>query len=214
MTKLLADPITPVFLAGSGLTAEEEPDVGLVESVLDLATEVVLHSVGVQLAAGARAIFIAEPAANKVYISPNQLAEGSDIFTRMPIRANRRIKELLDRHGVELIFHCCGELVDSMVDDFCSLRPAMLSLGCSRAMWDDAARVPKDIVLYGNLPSKRFYSDELISVDGVVAMARDLRDRMKDTGHPFILGSECDILSVPGCERQLMSKAMAIAQFE
>lgn len=210
MTKLLAEPITPVYLAGSGLTAEEEPEIALVETVLDLATDVVLHSVTAQIDAGAKAIFIAEPAANQVFISPRQMAEGSDIFERLPMRANRRVKELLDRRGVELIFHCCGELVDDMLRAFCTLRPVVLSLGSSRRLWEDAARVPKDIVLYGNLPSKQFYSDDLISAQTVAAHGREMVARMRAAGHPFILGSECDILHVTGCERQLMDKAMAI----
>ncbi len=210
MTKLLAEPITPVFFAGTGMTAQDDPDVKLVETVLELATEVVLNSVGAQIDAGAKVILIAEPAANKVFVSPKQMAEGSDIFERLPLRANRRVKALLDRHGVDLVFHCCGELVDEMVRGFCSLRPVILSLGSSRALWHDAAIVPKDIILYGNLPSKKFYSDELIPVATVVQQGLELNARMKAAGHPFILGSECDILSVPGCERQLMAKAMAI----
>ena len=211
MTKLLADPITPVFLAGTGLTAEDDPDVRFVETVLELATDVVLYSVGAQIAAGAQAIFIAEPAANKVFISPNQLEGANNIFERLPLRANRRIKELLDAHGVDLIFHCCGELVDEMIRGFCSLQPVILSLGSSRTLWRDAALVPPDIVLYGNLPSKKFYSDELISSAEVTRLGHELVARMQTTGHPFILGSECDVLCVPNCERQLMEKAMAIA---
>ena len=30
--------------------------------------------------------------------------------------------------------------------------------------------------------------------------------RMRDVGHPFILGSECDVLSVPGQEAKIMAK--------
>ena len=211
MTKLLAEPITPVYLAGTGLSAGDDPEVQFVETVLQLATDVVLHSIEAQIAAGAQAIFIAEPAANKVFISPNQLAEGSDIFERLPLRANRRIKQLLDQHGVDLIFHCCGELVDDMIRGFCSLHPVILSLGSSRKLWEDAAMVPPDVVLYGNLPSKKFYSDELISAAEVTRLGAELVARMQATNHPFILGSECDVLCVPHCEQQLMNKAMAIA---
>lgn len=32
---------------------------------------------------------------------------------------------------------------------------------------------------------------------------------MRQTGHPFVLGSECDILSVPGSEREIVSKVEA-----
>lgn len=210
MTKLLAEPITPVYLAGSGVTGEEDPDVKTVETLMELAVDIITRSFQAQAAAGAKLFFIAEPAANKVYISPNQLAEGSDVFDRMVLAYMRRIKAQLDAAGVDLFFHCCGELVDDMVRGFASLRPVIMSLGSSRQLWEDAALVPEDIVLYGNLPSKKFYSDELITVDGVKAMGRDFLARMKATGHPYILGSECDVLSVKGCEDRIMAKAMAI----
>ena len=211
MTKLVADPITPVCLAGMGITAEEDSEVRMVEQALELGMLVILHSIEQQIAAGAKAIFIAEPAANKVYFSPNQIESGSDIFDRYIVAHNRRIKSLLDAHGVDLIFHCCGELTDYMVRRFATLDPAMLSLGSSRKLWEDAALVPKTTVLYGNLPSKRFYSDDLITLREVRELGEDLVEKMRAAGHPFILGTECDVLSVPGCHERIMHKAEVIA---
>lgn len=198
-TKLLADPIMPVYTAGTGATAAEDPEVALVERALELAQLIVLHSITLQLAAGARAVFIAEPAANQVFFSPKQLETGTDIFERYALAPNRAIARLLEANGVDLLFHCCGEITDRMLTDFCSLHPVLLSLGSSRRLWEDAALVPPDIVLYGNLPSKRFYSDQLTPPDSVKVMADELEARMRATGHPFILGTECDTLHVEGC---------------
>lgn len=206
MTKLIADPIAPIYLAGMGITAEEEPEVQMVEVTLDLSTMVILRSMEAQIEAGARAIFIAEPAANKVYISPKQIEQGSDIFDRMVMRYLRRIKAFLDERGVDLIFHCCGELTDEMVQAYASLEPVILSLGSSRVLWEDAQLVPKHVVLYGNLPSKRFYSDDLVTREQVEQLACELLQRMREVGHPFILGSECDVLSVPGSEEVIKRK--------
>lgn len=209
MTKLIADPIAPIYLAGMGITGDEEPEVRLVEQTLELSTMVILHSMQAQIEAGARAIFIAEPAANKVYISPNQMEQGSDIFDRMVMHYLRRIKAFLDKRGVDLIFHCCGELTDQMVQQYASLEPVILSLGSSRVLWEDARLVPKHVALYGNLPSKRFYSDELITREQVEQLACELMERMRAVGHPFILGSECDVLSVQGCEQAIKQKVEA-----
>jgi uroporphyrinogen-III decarboxylase len=209
MTKLLSDPIAPIYLAGSGLTAEEDPEVRTVETLLELATLMVLRSAAAQIEAGAKAMFVAEPAANKVYVSPRQMEAGSDIFHRFPIRANRRLTALLQEHGVDLVFHCCGELTDDMVRAFASLQPVILSLGSSRKLWEDARLVPDHIVLYGNLPSKHFYSDALVSRADVERMTCELLGQMRATGHPFILGSECDVLSVPGAEAVIRSKVDA-----
>jgi uroporphyrinogen-III decarboxylase len=210
MVKLVADPITPVCMAGMGSTAEDDEEILMVEEVLELGTRIILRNINAQIDAGAQAIFIAEPAANKVYFSPNQIESGSDIFERYVMAFNLRIKSLLDSRGVDLIFHCCGELTDYMLQQFTRLDPVMMSLGSSRKLWEDAALIPKRIVLYGNLPSKQFYSDDLISVAEVIRRGEELSDRMRRVGHPFILGSECDILSVPACHEVIMRKAEAI----
>lgn len=209
MTKLLADPITPVFMAGTGADASEEEEIAMVEKMLALAEEVITKYLEIQIEAGARAIFVCEPAANKVYFSPKQLDESYEIFERYVMKPAQRLRHLLADHGVDLIFHDCGELTDGMVERFGTLDPAILSLGSSRKLWEDARLVPKTTVLYGNLPSKHFYSDTTISVEKVAAMAGELLDKMRATGHPFILGSECDVLSVPNSETTIWNKVNA-----
>lgn len=212
LTKLLADPITPVFLAGSGATGEDEPEVALLEAALEISVGFTLDYVRRQIEAGARVIFIAEPAANKVYLSPNQLESGSDILERFVLEPNRRIAQLLAARGVDHVFHCCGELVDPILAGFTTLRPAMLSLGSSRQLWVDAARVPRDIVLYGNLPSKQFYSDELMPQVRVRELAAHLDQAMRRAGHPFILGTECDTLHVPGAGETILRKVRCLLE--
>ncbi|MCX7017835.1 MAG: uroporphyrinogen decarboxylase family protein [bacterium] len=206
MTKLLADPITPVFMAGAGTTAEEDPEVALVEKTLELSTLIILRSVTEQIKAGAKIILIAEPAANRVYFSPKQLEEGADVYERCVMRPNRRIRELLEKRGVDLFFHCCGDLTDSMVRDFASLEPVILSLGSSRKLWEDASLVSPRIVLYGNLPTKKFYSDADAPLEAVKRSTWEIIGKMHAAGHPHILGSECDVLSVPGAESTIREK--------
>jgi hypothetical protein len=80
-------------------------------------------------------------------------------------------------------------------------------------LWEDAALVPDDIVMYGNLPTKKFISSDL-TVEKVVRQADELVARMKQTGHPFILGSECDVLSVPGAHADIARKVAAFARMD
>jgi uroporphyrinogen-III decarboxylase len=198
MTKMLADPITPIAMSGMGLTADEDPGVLMVERTLALAESVVARSLAAEGAAGAAAIVVCEPAASKVYLSPKQLDAGSDIFERLVIAPNLRLRQQLADLGVDLIFHDCGELTDAMVAEFGHrLRPAVLSLGSSRRLWEDARLIPSDVVLFGNLPTKTFYSDEAMPVEKVEELTRDLAAKMKQVGHAHILGSECDVLHVP-----------------
>lgn len=164
------------------------------------------------LAAGARAVFVAEPAANQVFVSPRQMEQGCDIFERSVLEPNRRVAARLAERAVDLIFHCCGELAGSMLDGLCSLRPSVLSLGSSRRLWEDAARVPKDVVLYGNLPSKLFYSDEAMPESRVGQLASTLAARMQACGHPFILGTECDTLHVDGAAASIRAKVARMLQ--
>ncbi len=53
---------------------------------------------------------------------------------------------------------------------------------------------------------KHFYFKRLITRDDVERLACDLLRRMRATGHPFILGSECDILYVPGSAQAIRDK--------
>lgn len=206
MTKMIADPITGVYMAGMGTPASEDEEVKLIESVLEIATDTIMKSIELQVKAGAKAICLCEPAANKVYISPIQMKEGSDIFDRYVMNFNKRIKRFLNDMGADLIFHDCGELLDEMVIKYNELDPAVMSFGCSRTLWEDAKLVSENTVLFGNLPTKKFYSDTDIPLSQVKELTRTLISKMKDTNHPFILGSECDVLFVPNSHKTIIEK--------
>ena len=207
MTKLLADPITPIAMAGMGMTAQDDEGVLAAERSLCMAESAVARSVNAQIAAGARAVIICEPAAGVVYLSPKQIDAGADIFERFVIGPNLRLKARLEAAGVDLIFHDCGELTTAMVREFATrLDPAILSLGSSRKLWEDAAVVPRRVVLFGNLPTKSFYSDAAMPDDKVRALTCDLAANMRACGHPHILGSECDVLHVPEAAEAIRRK--------
>jgi uroporphyrinogen-III decarboxylase len=209
LTKLVDDPITAVYLAGAGGTADEDDEIKMIETLLETVQKVILSYIELKIKAGAKGILVAEPAANKVYFSPKQLDEGSNIFERYVMKYNYQIKELLDKYKIDFIFHCCGEITDYMLKQFCKLNPVILSLGSSRVLWEDANIVPKDIVLYGNLPSKKFYSDEEISIDEVKKKSKELIENMKKAKHHFKLGSECDVLFVKEKEKKILAKVDA-----
>jgi len=211
MTKLVADPITPVAMAGSGLTAEEDDGVRMVERVLAMALATVLRSAKALIESGARTMVVCEPAASTAYLSPRQIRAGSTAFEKFVLEPNRRLRGLLASHDVDLIFHNCGELTADMVRQFSTeLTPVMLSLGGSRKLWQDAEVVPKNVVLFGNLPTKNFYSDAVLPVDEVRRLTVDLVSKMSACGHPHILGSECDVLHVPESAATIRAKVDAM----
>lgn len=213
LTKLLSDPITPIFMACTGVSAEEDQEVALLQSLLGLCEKTVHACCQAQIDAGAAAIFVCEPAANLVYFSPAQMKEnGFSVFNDFVINPNLRLKSLLDVHGVDLIFHDCGSLTPEMVESFAVLDPVILSLGSPNRLWEIAHLVPKNTVIYGNLPTKKFYSDEEVPLEGISHLVKEIEDKMKATGRPFIIGSECDVLSMPGYEKTIMDKVMAFSQ--
>jgi len=210
-TRLMADPITVAALAGSGVEPGDSEDVRLLWQCLRISEAAVLRSVRSQIQHGAKAIMICEPAACTAFISPRQLKAGSNLFERLVMEPNLRLKAALEEAGCDLIFHDCGELIDSMVEAFAHrLHPVMLSLGCSRKLWEDARLVPADVVLYGNLPSKSFYSDGAMPVEEVVRLTEELVSKMKACDHPYIVGSECDVLFVPGAQDAIRKKVQAM----
>ncbi len=214
--KLLADPIMPVYSLATGATAEDDPEVALLLSVMELSRRVVLTYVRRQIAAGAKAMFICEPAANVVFLSPKQMASDAsdrpDVLDRCVMQPLHMLAELLKEAQVDLLLHDCGELCDQIVRRLGhEIHPAVLSLGSPRKLWEDAELVPDDVVLYGNLPSKRFYSDQDLPVERVQAMIDELRTKMAPTGHPYILGTECDVLHVPQFAQTIRHKVSLLA---
>jgi hypothetical protein len=198
VTRLMADPIAAAAMSGRGISFEDSGEVHLLMQCLQIAEAAVERSIRSQAAHGARAMMICEPAANTAFLSPRQLKAGSNVFERLVMQPNLRVKSVLDETGCDLIFHNCGELIDAMVEAFAQrLHPVVLSLGSSRKLWEDARLVPVDVVLYGNLPTKSFYSDGAMPVEEVIRRAEELVAKMKACGHPHILGSECDVLFVP-----------------
>jgi len=210
-TRLMADPITAAAMAGRGIAATDSDDVELLFQCLRIAEAAVHRSLRSQMAHGARAIMICEPAANIAFLSPRQIHSGSDVFDRLVMQPNLRVKSVLAEAGCDLIFHDCGELIDLMVEEFAQrLHPVILSLGSSRWLWQDARLIPKDVVLYGNLPTKSFYSDGAMPVEEVMRRTEELLAKMKECGHPHILGSECDVLYVPEARDAILKKVDAM----
>jgi uroporphyrinogen-III decarboxylase len=210
-TKLLADPITAVYIAGTGVTGADDPEIALLERVMEISQAIVMRNLKAQIAAGAKLMFIAEPAGAANFISPIQMAEGSDVYQRFVVGPNLRVKAELASAGVELFLHCCGDMSPEILHELShEIHPAILSLGPWCKLWEQAHQVPQDVVIYGNLPSKKFYSDQLVPLESVAVLTRELAQKMAETGHPFILGTECDVLSVPGAEATLKRKILAI----
>jgi len=210
-TRLMDDPISAAAMAGGGMEPEDSADVKLLLQCLQISEATVLRSVRSQIAHGAQAIMVCEPTASTAFISPRQMRAGSNLFERMVMEPNLRIKAAMEEAGCDLIFHDCGELVDPMVEAFAQrLHPVMLSLGSSRKLWEDARLVPEDVVLFGNLPSKSFYSDGAMPVDEVIRRTDELLEKMQACGHAHILGSECDVLYVAEARDAILAKVDAM----
>jgi len=207
MTKLIADPITPVYLAGMGMRDES---VIVCDEVLALSMGLVKKYIAAQLDAGAKIIVLAEPAANMVYLSPKQIDEGSNVYKRYILENLLELHSIMKAKGAGLFLHCCGDLSADMLKGLAGLEPLVLSLGSSRVLWEDEEYIASGTIIYGNLPSKKFFSNTELTVEDVYTLSLELLSQMERTRHDFILGTECDLLSVPGCHQVIADKIDAM----
>ncbi|MGF1452328.1 MAG: uroporphyrinogen decarboxylase family protein [Opitutales bacterium] len=207
MTKFLSDPITAVYQVG--LDPEDE-DAEKVTGLLEIATKVILSWIDLQVRAGAKAVCVCEPAYNTVYLSPKQLDENPELAHELVLKHNLALKRNLEANGADMILHDCGELNETMLRSFNTLDPPLLSLGSPCDLPEVVPFLKKDIVVMGNLPSKKFYTDSEMTEAQVTLTSQELLNQMRATGHPFILGTECDVLCVTGCEEKIMRKVMAL----
>ena len=97
-----------------------------------------------------------------------------------------------------------------MITSFGKLNPKVISFGSPVKLWEIEQYVAKDVVMFGNLPTKKFYSDEEVPLDGIEGRVSEIEEKMRPTGHPFIISSECDVLSMPGYEKTIMAKVAAM----
>ena len=185
----------------------EEPLALCFRRCMEMAEITVERAIVAQLQAGAQAILVCEPSASVAFLSPRQMRGERHLFHRFAIEPHLRLKRIVRNAGAEYFFHDCGDLNDEMVRLIgWELHPAMLSLGSSRRLWEDARHVPDDVVLFGNLPTRQFYSDAAMPGERVAEMTSELCARMRETGQPFIAGSECDVLHVPEAADRVREK--------
>jgi uroporphyrinogen-III decarboxylase len=206
LTKLVKDPIGAIYSAGAGVEPKDDKDVAMIHAILGLAEAGVQANCAAQIKAGARAIFLCEPAANKVYFSPRQIRSGSTVYDDFVTEPNLRLKKLLDDNRVDLLFHDCGEVIPEMVTSFGKLNPKLMSFGSQVRLWEVEKYIAKDVVIFGNLPTRKFYSDEEVPLEGIEGRVAEIEEKLGATGHPFIVSSECDVLSMPGYEHTIMTK--------
>jgi len=69
-------------------------------------------------------------------------------------------------------------------------------------------------VLFGNLPTKAFYSDATMPIEEVRRLTIETVQRMAAYGHAHILGSECDVLHVPDAAETIRRKVDAMLTCE
>jgi uroporphyrinogen decarboxylase len=212
MTKMIEEPITAVYMYGMGMSGDDDESVKNMLAALKMGTAIIKNYICAQIEAGAKAIIICEPAANKVYISPRQMESNFNVFELVVMRHLKQIAGFLKEKECDLIFHNCGELTNEMLIAFNELDAAMISLGGSRVLWEDAKLISQNTVIYGNLPTKNFYSDDAITKEQVIEKSRELLSKMAEAGHPFILGSECDVLSVPQYNETIKGKIDAMME--
>ena len=76
-----------------------------------------------------------------------------------------------------------------------------------KAIANDGRWLPISSALYRHVPTRKSYSDEVVSVGQVREIAGAPAGRPRVAGHPVILDSESSVLNVPGCEQNHQEKS-------
>ena len=152
-------------------------------------------------------MLVANPSAQKQFLPPSM----PELFEELVVVPNREVREHLDSKDADMFLHNCGFLCPEFVRALgYGVHPAVLSLGSSEKLWEAAANVPKDVVLYGNVPSRLFAHSTEFTEESVREWMSKVAREMKAIDHPWIGGTECDVLSCPGCDGRITNMLAAI----
>ncbi len=183
---LFAGMIGPYSLAGRLLDVTEimylcydEPE--MVLALLDKVTEFLISYGKAYKKAGANGIMIAEPLAG--LLSPEMEAEFSAPFVK-------RIVEALQEESFAVIYHNCGDNTIMMLDSILTIGADAYHFGNSINMEEMLQRVPKDIVVMGNIdPAGQFCHGTKESIRKVTLELLENCSKYSN----FVISSGCDI---------------------
>ncbi len=99
--KLISDPITPVFLAGEGATADDEEEVALLERLLELSSKSIRLYLAAQTEAGADTLGIGDAA-------PGQIS--CDLYEELIPPREQRLVRGLKEAGAKVRMHIRGNI--------------------------------------------------------------------------------------------------------
>lgn len=183
---VLAGMIGPYSLAGRLMDVTEimyicydEPE--LVHQVLDKCTSFLIQYGKALQKAGADGMIIAEPLAG--ILSPDLAAEFSMPYVK-------KIVSAIQSNTFKIIYHNCGNAVQSMLEDIFSIGAAGYHFGNAANMKDILDKAPKDVICMGNIdPASEF-------VRGTVGSITKATKELLNTcgSYPnFVISSGCDI---------------------
>ncbi len=183
---VLAGMIGPFSLAARLLDVGEimvdcydEPD--MVNIVMEKTTEFLIRYGTAFREAGANGIVMAEPVSG--LLSPALEEEFSSPYVR-------RVVEALQTDDFAVIYHNCGNGTPRMLDSILTIGAAGYHFGNAVDMRDILARVPSDVLVFGNVdPSSQFLRGTPDSVRAAtLALMRDC------CRYPnFVISSGCDV---------------------
>ena len=183
---LFAGMIGPYSLAGRLLDVTEimylcydEPE--MVLALLDKVTEFLISYGKAYKEAGANGIMIAEPLAGM--LSPKLEAEFSAPFVK-------RMVEALQEESFAVIYHNCGDNTMMMLDSILTIGADAYHFGNSINMEEMLQRVPKDIVVMGNIdPAGQFCHG---TKESIRKETLELLEKCSKYSN-FVISSGCDI---------------------
>ncbi len=183
---VFAGMIGPYSLAGRLLDVTEimylcYDDPAMVEALLDKVTEFLISYGKAYKEAGANGIMIAEPLAG--LLSPAMETEFSAPFVK-------KIVDALQDDNFLVIYHNCGDNTVQMIESILRTGAGAYHFGNSIDMEEMLKRVPKDIVVMGNVdPAGQFRNG---TPESIRKETLELMERCCKYSN-FVISSGCDI---------------------
>lgn len=149
----------------------------------DLATKKILDYVELLISSGAQIICILEPSAMML---------GADHFEEFSMRYVQKISEVCKSSGVTSVYHICGNTMH-LVEKMCEAGVDALSLDSTEAgvnLIEVAERIPKDIVIIGNISP---IGSILKGKQDKVSMEVNALLKSMEPYPNFILSTGCDL---------------------
>ena len=181
LTKLVKDRIVRFSWRAAASRRRTSRDVALIHAVLALAEAVVRGNGAAQIEAPARAIFLASRRRTGSIFRRGRSGR-RDGLRRVRDRAQPAPEACARRRRRRSAFPRLRRSDSGDGHFLRELKPKLISFGSSVKLWEIEKYVDTDVVIFGNLPTRKFDPDEEVPLEVVEDLMAEIEEKLGATG--------------------------------